>query len=83
MPPPTDAITDVEYSEEKLNEIVKGHYESQLLAKQHFEERKRQAMLEGIDSTLLPHERLPRPEKPPKFEVEDVPRKADDGASGS
>lgn len=76
LPPPVDKIGEVEYSEEKLNDIIKGYHETQLLAKAHFEERKKSVMLEGLDKHLLPHERIAKPEEPPKFEV-------DDGAAGS
>lgn len=76
LPPPIDKIGDVEYSEEKLNDIIKGYHETQLLAKAHFEERKKAVMLEGLDAHLLPNERIAKPEQTPGFEV-------DDGEAGS
>lgn len=44
IPPDNDKIDDIVHQEEMLNEIVQGHKESQLQAKQHFEERKKEAM---------------------------------------
>ena len=44
IPPNNDAIEDKEYQETMLNEIIQGHKEQQLRAKQHFEERKRDSL---------------------------------------
>ena len=40
IPPDDDNIDNHEFMEQKLNEIVKGHKEQQILSKQYFEERK-------------------------------------------
>jgi len=44
IPPENDMIEDKVYQEEMLNEIIQGHKESQLQAKQHFEERKKDSL---------------------------------------
>jgi len=44
IPPNDDAIQDKEYQETMLNDIIQGHKEQQLRAKQHFEERKRESL---------------------------------------
>ena len=62
VPPDPNAIEDQNYQEEYLQNLIKGYKENQLLAKQHFQERKQLVMEEGLDKHLLPHERLPRPE---------------------
>lgn len=46
IPPNPDAIEEQQYQETFLNDLIKGYKESQLLARQHFEERKR-AVMEG------------------------------------
>ena len=58
IPPDPEQIENQEYQEDFLNNLIKGYKESQLLARQHFEERKRAVMEEGLDKHLLPHERL-------------------------
>jgi hypothetical protein len=65
-PPPNPSdVGDVEYQEEYLQKLVRGYYENQSLAKQHFEERKASVMLEGLDKNLLPHERIARIDEDP------------------
>jgi hypothetical protein len=50
IPPDNDMIDDKVYQEEMLNEIIQGHKESQLQAKQHFEERKKESMeIKSVD----------------------------------
>jgi hypothetical protein len=61
VPPDPNAIEDHEYNESYLNTLLKGYKESQLAAKQHFAERKRAVMEQGLDANLLPEERLPAP----------------------
>ena len=80
VPPDPNAIEDHNFQEEYLQNLIHGYKENQLLAKQHFEERKQLVMEEGLDKHLLPHERLPRPE--PIVEVEEEST-ADDGPSTS
>lgn len=69
VPPDPNAIEDQEYSEQFLNDLMKGYKESQLAAKQHFAERKRAVMEQGLDATLTEQERIPPPPPP---EVPDV-----------
>jgi len=61
LPPDNDKIADVHYQEEYLNDMVREYRESQVLAKQHFQERKRLIMEQGLDKNLLPEEILPPP----------------------
>ena len=63
IPPDPSAVDDHEYQEEFLNNLVKGYRESQLLAKQHFNERKEAIKRDGLDKHLLDHEKLPEPAK--------------------
>ena len=60
LPAPTE-IDDVRYQEEYLNTMVKEYKESQLLAKQHFEERKQKIMEDGLLKHLSEEEKLPPP----------------------
>lgn len=53
VPPDASMVDNAEYQEEFLNELMKGYKKNQLLAKQHFEERKRAVMAEGLDKQLL------------------------------
>lgn len=61
VPPNNDDIEDVRYQEEYLQEMVKEYKNSQELAKQHFQERKKLVMEQGLDAALTPEERLPPP----------------------
>ena len=61
IPPDPNAIDDQEYSETFLNDLIKGYKESQFAAKQHFAERKRAVMEQGLDATLTDEERIPPP----------------------
>jgi hypothetical protein len=62
-PPNNDDIEDHQYQEEYLQEMVKEYKESQMLAKQHFEERKKIVMEKGLD----PVEAVPQdPQEPQK-----------------
>ena len=51
-PPNNDDIEDHEYQEEYLQEMVKEYKQTQALAKQHFEERKKMVMEKGLDPAL-------------------------------
>lgn len=62
VPPDPADIEDHEFQEKFLQEMMKGYAESQRAAKEHFEERKRKVMEEGLDKHLLPHERIPPPQ---------------------
>jgi hypothetical protein len=61
VPPQADKVENQEYSETFLNDMIKDYKDSQALAKQHFQERKKAAMERGIDSVLTDEERLPPP----------------------
>jgi hypothetical protein len=61
IPPDPNAVADHEYQETFLNDLVKGYRESQLLAKQHFNERKEAIKRDGLDQHLLEHEKVPAP----------------------
>lgn len=65
VPPDPNAIPDQEYSDTFLNELMRGYKESQLAAKQHFAERKRIVMEEGLEAAMTPEERLPPPPEIP------------------
>ena len=58
IPPDPEKIEHQEYQETFLNSLIKGYKESQVLARQHFEERKRAVMDEGLDKHLMAHERI-------------------------
>jgi hypothetical protein len=62
LPPDISGIEDQEYQEDYLNNLMKTYRENQELAKQHFEERKRSVLEDGLDKHLLPHERHQAPE---------------------
>jgi len=61
LPPEIEKIEDVQYQEEYLNNMIREYKESQLLAKQHFQERKERIMKEGLDKHLTDEERIPPP----------------------
>lgn len=61
LPPDQDKIDDVRYQEKYLNDMISEYKESQLLAKQHFLERKQKVMEEGLDKHLTEDERIPQP----------------------
>lgn len=66
IPPPENPLdlegADVNYDQEFLHKLISGHREQQQLAKEHFEERKRAVMKDGLDKHLTPEERLPPPD---------------------
>ena len=62
IPPDPNAIDDQEYQEEFLGNLIKGYKENQVLAKQHFEERREAVKKDGLDPHLLEHEKLPPPQ---------------------
>ncbi len=62
IPPDPADIDDHEFQEKFLQDMMKGYADSQRAAKEHFEERKRKVMEEGLDKHLLPHERIPKPD---------------------
>ena len=49
IPPNTDLIENQEYQDSMLNNIVKGHAEEQLRAKEFFEQRKLELMEGNVD----------------------------------
>lgn len=67
IPPRVEDIEDVEYQEKYLNDLMKEYKESQLKAKEFFQERTEAVKKEGIDKHLTEEERLPPP--PPQEDV--------------
>lgn len=63
MPPDNDKIPNQEYSEKQLNDLIKGYQESQVAAKEQFEERKRGVMKDGLDKHLSPDEKIEKIEE--------------------
>lgn len=53
IPPDRDAIEDVHYQNEKLEEIMQGYRENQIQAARMFEERKKDMMTVRADSTYI------------------------------
>jgi hypothetical protein len=64
IPPSTEDIEDVEYQEKYLQDLMKGYKESQLKAKEVFQDRTQAIKKDGLDPHLLPEERLPEPGQP-------------------
>lgn len=44
IPPSTDLVEDRVYQDNRLNELIQGHKDQQMLVKQHYEERKQEMM---------------------------------------
>ena len=65
VPPDLTKIDDVEYQESFLNDMIKGYHENQLLAKQHFNERKQLVMQQGLDAALSADEKIVLPDTDP------------------
>ena len=65
VPPPSNPLelegTDVSYDQKFLQDLIGGHKKNQQLATEHFEERKRNVMRDGLDAHLTEDERLPKP----------------------
>lgn len=61
LPPEQDKIQDVQYQDNYLNDMIREYKESQLLAKQHFQERKQKIMEDGLDKHLTDEEKIPPP----------------------
>lgn len=59
VPPDPNKIEEQEYSEKFLNDMLKDYKKSQLEAKQHFKDRQRLAMEQGLEAVLTPEERVP------------------------
>lgn len=82
IPPPNNPLdmehADVQYDQPFLQDLVSGYKKNQELAKDHFAERKRLIMEEGLDAHLTEEERIPAPAKEALenpatiFEEEDV-----------
>lgn len=54
---------EVEYQEKYLQDLMKSYKESQLKAKEVFQDRTEAVKKEGVDKHLLPDEILPKPEE--------------------
>lgn len=59
IPPNTDEIQDQHYQEEFLENLMTNYRDSQEKAKQHFFERKKKVVEEGLDAHLEESEKLP------------------------
>lgn len=87
IPPSVDDVDDVEYQEKYMNELMRGYRESQLKAKEVFNQRTEAIKRDGIDAHLLPGEVLPKPVDPKPDDLsagqifEEIA--GSDGASGS
>lgn len=62
IPPAADEIEDVEYQEKYMQDLMAGYKESQLKAKEVFQDRTEAIKKDGIDAHLLPDEILPKPD---------------------
>ena len=51
--PNADAITEQEYSNDKLNDLMKGHKENQAKAKYYFEQRKQELIQKNIEENEI------------------------------
>jgi hypothetical protein len=67
IPPSTSDIDDVEYQEKYLQDLMKEYKDSQLKAKELFNQRTEAVKNEGLDAHLLPDEIIPKPEGVPKL----------------
>jgi len=74
IPPSIEDVDDVEYQEKYLNDLMKEYKESQLKAKELFNQRTEAVKNEGLDAHLLPSEILPKPEGVP--ELKDITEEA-------
>ena len=86
IPPSVDDVDDVEYQEKYMNELMRGYRESQLKAKEVFNQRTEAIKRDGIDKHLLPGEILPKPvPKPDDLSAGQIFEEiaGSDGASGS
>lgn len=72
IPPSVDQIDDVEYQEKYLNDLMREYKESQLKAKEVFQDRTEAVKSEGLDSHLLESERLPPPEETPSNILKEI-----------
>ena len=64
IPPSVEDVEDVEYQEKYLQDLMKGYKESQIKAKEVFQQRAEAIKKEGLDANLLEGEKLPKPEDP-------------------
>lgn len=58
--PETENCDRTEYTDERLNELFKGYRESQIAARDHFEERKQNVMRDGLAAHLEEDEIIPK-----------------------
>lgn len=61
IPPDVSDIENVEYQEKYLQDLMKSYKESQLKAKEVFQDRTEAVKTQGLDQNLLPEEILPKP----------------------
>ena len=63
IPPDPDTIQDQHYQEQFLEDLMSGYADSQQKAKEHFAERKKKVVEEGLDKHLDPTEVIPKMEE--------------------
>jgi hypothetical protein len=62
IPPSIEKIEDVRYQEEYLEKLISGYKKSQEGARQHFQERKKAVLAQGLDAILTEDEKIVLPE---------------------
>lgn len=67
IPPDTDQIQDQHYQEEFLENLMTNYRDSQEKAKQHFYERKKKVVEEGLDPHLEESEIIPQENDTDKY----------------
>lgn len=75
IPPQLEKISDVQYQETFLNDLISSYKDNQELAKQHFQERKERVLKEGLDSTLDESERIVIPDDSHPSSSSNAPQK--------
>jgi hypothetical protein len=60
IPPNPDTVQDQHYQEQFLEDLMTGYKDSQDRAKEHFVERKKKVLEEGLDKHLEPSEVIPK-----------------------
>lgn len=72
IPPQASDVEDVEYQEQYLNDLMKDYKDSQMKAKEYFQQRTEAVKTEGIDPHLTEDERLPPPEETPSGILKEI-----------
>lgn len=58
IPPSTDLVEDRVYQDERLNDLIQGHKDQQMLVQQHYEERKHEMMTAPVPTSTIPEEEV-------------------------